>query len=236
MTQAPDPNQPATPAQARRRPLVIAWRIAAIALVVVLVIAAAHFLKNPGRFHSSAGADDSASWPRAERPVEPGITDRKVDSREEVNLDLRRSLANLLESVTTYDEGDYKDPRNQTAEDRRRFIEDRFLLPHGQPKTAAPGDVVPEGAQVLIVFPAPGDRDARMVVARVRKDFPATLAEFHKLYVTSGWKSEGPPDPKAQTDQGWLMRFTKKSQERVVYARPRRTADETLVAVYDSRF
>jgi len=235
LTQAPDPNQPATPAQARRRPHAIAWRIVAIALVVVLAIAAAHFLKNPARFHSSAGADDGAAWPRSAHPVYPGITDRKVESPEEVTEDLRALLGKLVRDIVKYDDGDYKDPKNQTPEDRQQFLENVFGLPHG-PGSAAPADVAPKDAQVIIVFTPPVERDARMVLVRVRKDVQETLAEFNKLYVTSGWKSEGPPDPKAQADQGWLMRFSKKNQERLIFAQPRREANETLVAVYDSRF
>jgi hypothetical protein len=92
----------------------------------------------------------------------------------------------------------------------------------------------PKDAVIMAVAPNPGAPGARMVLVRIRKEIPQVLADFQKLYVTAGWVCDGPPDPKAQPDEGWLMRFSKGNRERVIYARPRRIVGETLVAIYDA--
>jgi len=234
MTQEPA-SEPPSPPKAPRRPVAVAWRLGAVALVVLAMVAAAYFLRNPAGFRGGGvGRGSDEAWPTS-GDDNPGGPSEKAGGPEDPTNNLRKLMAGLVMAAAEED-GDYKDPRNATPEERRKFIAEQFGLPPDYPRSAAPADVAPKGAEVLIVLENPGGADARMVLLRVRKEIHAALADFHKLYVTSGWATEGPGESKAQPDQGWLMRFTKGDRERVVYAHPRRVDNETLVAVYDSRY
>ena len=232
MTQESAGDQPSPP-EVRRRPFAVAWRIGAVALVVLLMVAAAHLLRNPAGEGGSKGSAEV--WPPPTAGEGPAGLVRKDGATQDPPGSLRKLMAGLMKAATEED-GDYRDPKNQTPEARRKFIADQLGVSPDYPQDAIPADLAPKDAEVLIVIESPGAADARMVLVRVRKDVQAAMAEFQKLYVTSGWASEGPPDPKAQPDQGWLMRFTKGNQERIVYARPRHVANESLVAIYDSRY
>jgi len=84
------------------------------------------------------------------------------------------------------------------------------------------------------VFDNPEGDGSRMVLMRFQGDVSRALGAIHKHYTAGGWTAAEQPQPQAQTDRGWLMRFSKDRRVRVVYARPRQAGDETLVAVYDS--
>jgi len=94
--------------------------------------------------------------------------------------------------------------------------------------------LLPDGAGVLAVFENPEGNGARMVLARLPGDIHVALSSLEKHYEAQGWTMVEAPDPRAQTDEGWLVRFSRQGRERIVYARPRRSGDETLVAVYDA--
>jgi hypothetical protein len=236
MTQEPA-NTPPSPSESletrRRRRAAIAWRLAAVALVVLAMVAAAHFLRSPAGFQGGDAPDGVWRAPIA-ADGGPGVAPPKDNDPAFPGNDLRKLMAGLIMSATE-DDGDYQDPKNATPAARRKFVARQFGdLPADYPQSAAPAGAVPKDAEILVVVPNPGAPGARMVLVRVRKDFPEVLAEFQKLYVNAGWASEGPPDPKAQPDEGWLKRFSKGNRERVIYARPRRTGAETLVAIYDA--
>jgi hypothetical protein len=235
MTPEPANTQPSPPEspETRRRRAAIAWRLAAVALVVLAMVAAAHFLRSPAGFQGGEWPDDA--WrPPANAGGGPDVAPPKDCDPANPGNDLRKLMAGLIISATEED-GDYQDPKNATPDARRKFVAKQFGdLPPDYPRSAAPADAIPKDAEILVVVPNPGAPDSRMILVRVRKEVPETLAEFQKLYVTAGWVCEGPADPKAQPDEGWLMRFTKGNRERVIYARPRRTGGETLVAIHDS--
>jgi hypothetical protein len=236
MTSEPANTQPSpseSPETRRRRRAAIAWRLAAVALVVLAMVAAAHFLRTPAGFQGGEWPDNA--WhPAANAGGGPDVAPPKDTEPGDRTNDLRKLMAGLIISAIE-DDGDYQDPRNATPDARRKFVAKHFGgLPPDYPRSAAPPDAAPKDAVIMAVVPNPGAPGARMVLVRIRKEIPQVLADFQKLYVTAGWVCDGPPDPKAQPDEGWLMRFSKGNRERVIYARPRRLVGETLVAIYDS--
>ncbi len=233
-------SETANPPPQRRRlgPLAVLWRAAAIALVVIVMVAVAHYLRNPARFQAEAevAASLAAVAPGerpGERPVGPPAA--AAPGSTEATAGLRRVMAGLLMSASDED-GEYDDVRNKDPEERRRFIARTFGLPQGYPGSAAPADLTPTGAEVLMVFQDPMSPNVRMVLVRIRKGIDAALEDFCKLYAASGWEIREPVDPKAQTDRGWLVRFTRRDQHRIVYARARQSGEETLAAIYDPRY
>jgi hypothetical protein len=235
MTQAHLSTQPRPEATPKRSPLVLAARIVAIAVVLAAMVAVAHFLRNPVRSSGSAATSDEVFWPPAPPPEEaPAQKWRQRATPEQAAGELRQQMATLIMAAAGEEAG-YEHPDNQTPEQRWEFLSKYFGLPFKTPSGAAPPEVAPKDAEILVVFPSPGD-DARMVLVRFRKDIHETLSQFRRLYETSGWKQEQEPESRQQADQGWLVRFSKGSRQRVIYARARSAGNETLVAIYDSRY
>jgi hypothetical protein len=83
------------------------------------------------------------------------------------------------------------------------------------------------------VFEDPAGQGRRIILMRVPGTIDEALGAIHNCYKAAGYEAPDQLEPSAQTDQGWLVRFTKGGRERLVYARPRDSAKETLVAVYD---
>jgi hypothetical protein len=131
------------------------------------------------------------------------------------------------------EDGPYNDPANKNPEDRRQFLAGIFGLPYDYPKSQVAEDLAPKGAQVLIVFEDPAGQGRRIILMRVPGAIDEALGAIHNHYKAAGYEAPDQLEPSAQTDQGWLVRFTKGGRERLVYARPRDSAKETLVAVYD---
>ena len=219
------------------------WRILAVAVILAAMVAVAHYLRHPARFGGAegrAGADaakgedpfsvangDAGGAARAEEGRSPS---RVFD--KQALADLRAHMAGIVMHAAD-EEGPYNDPANQDAESRRQFLAGVFGLPADYPRNKVPEDLAPKDARVLAVFENPEGNGARMAILRVPGDIHQALSAVHNQYVAAGWKVPEQADPSAQTDQGWLMRFTKGRSERIVYARPRQSGGETLVAVYD---
>jgi hypothetical protein len=223
----------------RRRPAAIAWRIAAVAVIVVAMVAVTHFLRSPLR-PESAGPG-AALWGSSGSPTDelfakpaPGEQDAKADEhRKMATADLRRMMAGILMHAAD-NEDPQTDPLNMDREARRRFLADRFQLPFDYPRSAVAPDLPPKGGEVLMVFDSPSGDGSRMVLVRVKVSISRAMSDLHKQYADAGWKPAGPLDPQAQTDRGWLMRFSRDRRDRMVYARPRQIGDETLLAIYES--
>jgi len=84
-----------------------------------------------------------------------------------------------------------------------------------------------------MVFDDPAGEGQRITLMRVPGDIDQALSAIHNHYKAAGYQVAEPVRPSAQTDRGWLVRFTKGHRERLVYARPRDSGKETLIAVYD---
>lgn len=242
------PREPAAsdlcpPSEKRRTPGAIAWRVAAIAVVVLVTVALAHFLREPARLWSSGGGASDAgfeAWPSEVEPSGgPPRPDAVPTSQREAQDDLRQVMAGLVMSALG-DDDDPDDPRNQDDEAKRQFIADQFGLPHDYPRSKAPADLMPDEAQVLMVFEDPERASRRMVLVRLLKDIDGALAAFCRHYEAQKWDMQKMNDPQQasrdQPDRGWLVRFTKGKRERIVYARARHNGKETLVAVYDPQY
>lgn len=233
---------PAAPKTASPRTVLV--RLAAVAVILAAMVAAAHFLRNPTLMRPAApdGAGAKAPAPRAVAvPAAPregahGMEGPLPGAKESLN-DLRRTMAGLVLSAAEAEDEETADGKPLDAEARRRFIADRFALPFSHPKGAAPADVAPPGAQILMVMQNPdGSGNGRMTLVRLKADVSAALADFQTLYAKGGWAAAAQPDPRAQPDAGWLLRFTRGREERIIYIKPRQNAQETLAAVYDSRY
>lgn len=234
-------TQPEARAQAPGRRLsrwAVAGRVAAIALVIVVMVAAGHYLRDPGAFEGDAADAGAAPARRGPAPaVAPAADDPAPPpaTAEEATAALRRIMAGLIMSASDGAEG-FEDPLNQDADARRRFLAERFRLPTDYPRGGAPSELAPAEAEVLVVFQDPSAPNVRMVLVRIRKGVSAALEDFGRLYAAQGWAISEPLDPKAQTDQGWLVQFTRRDQRRLVYARARQSGEETLAAIYDPRY
>jgi len=225
---APPDSPP--PESAKRRTFV--WRIAAIALIFAAMLGLAHFLKNPSRL--GGNADATAAAKAGEDPFAP-VLDKPAphpDDRGKKMQDLRKVMGGVVMAAAD-EEGPYNDPANQDPEERRRFLAGVFGLPFEYPKSEVLPDLVPKNASVLMVFEDPAGRGRRVVLMSVPGTIDEALAVIHNQYKAAGYQTPEALDPSAQTDQGWLVRFTKGNRDRVVYARPRNSGKETLVAVYD---
>ena len=223
----------------RRRPAALAWRIAAIAVIVVAMIAVTHFLRSPLRPESAGPAATqwgSAGSPSDELFANPAPGEQAANAQEQRKLatsSLRRLMAGILMHAADNEDAQ-ADPLNLDREARQRFLADRFQLPFGYPRSAVAPDLPPKGGEVLMVFDNPSGDGSRMVLVRVKVTISRAMADIYKQYADAGWKPAGPLDPQAQTDRGWLIRFSRDRRDRVVYARPRQVGDETLLAIYES--
>jgi len=211
------------------------WRVLAVAVILAAMVAVAYYLRHPARFGGAEGRT-GADAARGEDPFSPvpgaGGAARAEEGRKQALADLRAHMAGIVMHAAD-EEGPYNDPANQDAESRRQFLAGVFGLPADYPRNKVPEDLAPKDARVLAVFENPEGNGARMAILRVPGDIHQALSAVHNQYVAAGWKAPEQADPSAQTDQGWLMRFTKGRSERIVYARPRQSGGETLVAVYD---
>jgi hypothetical protein len=242
MTQEPESLPPPTPA---RRPR-LAWRLAAIAVIILAMIGLTHVLRRAGRVGGSGEAPPAAppataaagtASPSGAAPQAQEDTPEAAptDEKEAVG-DLRKAMAGLVMAATDADEGDYEHSGNQTPEQRRQFIADRFGLPFDYPRSEAPPDVAPPGAEVLVVFQNPSRRQSRMVLLLMRRPLSEALGALQRQYETAGWQLAAPIDPRNQTDRGWMIRFRREGADRVVYVQTRADKEETLAAVYDSGY
>ena len=244
------PKTPEVPETGKdRRWATLVWRVLAVAVIVAATVLVAHVLSRPGGWTRTGGegglpvatGDSTRRAGETERALFeplPRIGPEKVPEKEwaAAKRDLTQVMAGILMAAAEDEEGDYEDPGNQTPQDRRQFLADRFRLPADYPRSDLGPGVVPEGAEVLAVFDNPETEGTRMILARVRLNLEETLAAFHKLYASEGWALREPLDPQAQTERGWLVWFMRKGQHRILYAEPRQGAEETLAAVCELRY
>ncbi len=218
------------------------WRLlAATAIAVAFVVFAQAIIRRDGGDGKPRLLPGEATHFPPERAVAPPAGAEREPAGEEARDTMRRLLAGVL--LAGAEEGQYEHPGNQSAEDRRRFIAERFGLPHAYPEGAVPAEMVPEGAQVLAVFDHPARGDTRMVLVRIREPISQALARFYERYSAGdGWVRESEmPEPasaggRRAEDRGWLIVFRRGPHYRFVFARERQTADETLAAVYDTGY
>jgi len=226
-------NAPAAPPPERSKARTLVWRLAIVAIILVAMLGLAHYLRYPSRV---GGTDAAADAKAAEDAFAPAAADEGAASlevrAEKRARNLRKALAGIVMEAAD-EEGPYNDPANKDPADRRRFLADLFGLPLDYPQSEAAADLAPKGAHVLMVFPDPTGEGRRIVLMRIPGDIDQALAAIHNHYTAAGYQAPDRAEPSAQTDQGWLVRFTKGNRERLVYARPRDAAKETLVAVYD---
>jgi len=234
---------PAAAPPPRGRAWAYAWRLALIVLVVVATVAVAHLVRDPagvtgGADGPGAGGPGSAFFEQAGAAGGPSPQEDEAARRQGAQR-LRDLMAGLVMAASDEAQGPFEDPGNQDAESRRRFLAERFGLPVGYPRSEAPADLPPRDAQVLVVFQDPHGQGNRMVLVRVAKDLHTVLSDLQNQYAAAGWKVVEPVDPRAQTDQGWLVRFAHEGQrrERLVYARVREADPrETLAVIYEARY
>jgi hypothetical protein len=228
--ESPRPDRPSV-----RRGLV--WRVLTILVIVLAAIAVAHYLKSPLRrgtdeSGSATAPAGSATDPFAS-PAESGRPPGQHEEQPEVT-GLRRTLAGLLMAAAE-EGGPYENPANKDPEARREFIASLFGLPLDHPRGDLPPDLVPAGGQMLMVLASPAGDGSRMVLIRMPSDVHRALADVYRQYKAAGWQAVGEGGPEAsKADDGWLVRFAKAGRYRIVFARPRQTVDETLLAVYDT--
>jgi len=249
MTHESASSEGGRPPDKRRKGRSRVWRVAAVVVVILVTLALAHYLRHPsGVWDGDEGGGNLTfgQWPpevepsgRTARPGDPPKPDERPTTDEEATDDLRQVMAGLVMAAIG-DGADTDDPRNQDAESKRRFIADAFGLPYDYPRNKAPADLMPQEAQVLMVFENPEHAGCRMVLVRMRKDVGAALEAFCKHYDQKGWRWDELANPRkdrdSQPDRGWLVRFRKGKRERIVYARARAGGEETLVAIYDPRY
>jgi len=232
------PEVPETGKDRRRTTLV--WRVLAVAVIVAATVLVAHVLSRPGGWTRTGGEGGLPAGETEESlftPL-PRIGSSEVPQKEwaSAKRDLAQVMAGILMAAAEDEEGDYEDPGNQTPQDRRQFLADRFGLPADYPRSDIGPGVVPDEAKVLAVFDNPETEGTRMILVRVRLSLEETLAAFHKLYASEGWALHGPIDPKAQTERGWLVWFLRQGRHRILYAEPCQGAEETLAAVCELRY
>ncbi|HUW99956.1 MAG TPA: hypothetical protein VMY35_03175 [Phycisphaerae bacterium] len=225
-----------TPDLPPRRGAALAWRVLAIALIVVATVLAAHVLVRP-----------AGRGPRVGEAGAPGEEDALFDSPPAARRDVpesdwaeaRADLAHVMAGIlmaAAEEEGDYGDPDNQTPQDRREFLAERFGLPADYPRSAAPADVVPDGASVLAVFDHPQTRGTRMVLLRIPQPVVEAVALLRSRYTADGWRMSEPPKPEEQKERGWLLWFTRGRSHRVLFVQPNDDEQETLAAVCDLEY
>ena len=222
-----------TPPSGGGRAKSLVWRLAAILAILAAMVVLAHYLRSPARLERGSSGGASAPGEDLFRKATLEEPHHSAEAQKQATNDLRKIMAGVLMGAADED-GPFQDPANKDPEKRRQFLADRFGLPFDYPRSSAPPDSAPAGAEVLMVFDSPAKNGARMVFLRMPMDIHQALAAIHAQYTAAGWKAPEPIEPQAQPDAGWLLRFSRDGQERVVYARPRASANETLVAVYES--
>jgi len=224
-----DEKNPPTKPIRRGPPLPL--RILAVVVIVFAVIALAHFLRG-GSPAAGPDADAPNAWP----PPPPAAARTHAHAHPDAPRDpaerMRRMMAGILMVAAGDDEED--DPLDRSPEERRAFLADHFRLPFDYPRGEAPPDLLPEGAEVLMVFDHPGREGTRIVLVRFRQTLGEALAAFRNQYVAAGWQ-DSPPEA-GRDDCGWLVRFRRERADRLVFARPRADEQETLAAVYEARY
>jgi len=244
MTPEPSSSEAARPTERQgRAKRYLAWRVAAVVIVILVMLGLAHILRNPSVPWGGAESGDPTlgQWPPqadpsggAPPPARPPITQRQGAE------DLRRLMGGLVMAAIG-DPDDPDDARHDGDEEaKRRFIADLFGVPRDQLRNQAPADLMPSEAKVLLAFQHPDRREARMILVRMPGDLGDALEAFCKHYDARGWGREEVARPDedrhAQPDSGWLVRFHKGRRERIVYARARSGGEETLVAIYDPHY
>jgi len=217
----------------------LVWRVLAVAVIVAATLLVARVLSRPGGWTRTGGEGGLPAGETSESLFTslPRIGPSEVPQQEwtAAKRDLSQVMAGILMAAAE-EEGDYEDPGNQTPQDRRQFLAERFGLPAQYPRSDLEPGVVPKGAEVLAVFDNPQTEGTRMILVRVRLNLEETLAAFHKLYASEGWVPREPIDPKAQTERGWLVWFIRQGRHRILYAEPREGTEETLAAVCELRY
>ncbi len=231
--EVPSPSPEPPPAGPRRR-FAWVWRILAILVILGGALVAADYFRSAGQTGAQAGRAAGAGDNTAFSPTLPptGGVPGDVPGRAASEADLRL-LAGFLMNAADQDAA-YNDPKIKDPKERQRILSDFFKLPFKNPQSEAPEDMVPPQAQVLAVFDSPEEHGARMVLLRMKVGVEQAISEIRAKYAAAGWTTPDPLMAGRQTDEGWMVRFTQKGRERIIYARPRPTADETLVAVYDA--
>jgi hypothetical protein len=205
-------------------------RVLAIVIILAATVAIAHFLGTPPSQEGGPSAGGAASG--AARPKMPSSGETPAHAAQRANAqDALRQMVGILMNAADQP-GPYQDPLNQDPVERRKFLADRFGVPHEYPRSGVPEDLVPPQAEVLLVLNLPEDQ--RMTLVRIKDEIGPALSQIYNQYAGQGWKTPDPLVPERQTDEGWLVRFTRGGEERIVYARPRKIAGETLVAIFDA--
>lgn len=228
--EAPKVRPPAAEAAPRKARSYVG-RIVAVAIILAVMIGLAHFLRKPfvpgegPRAGSAVKAEGQALAPAVPNEGGPGPGEGKMQS-------LRSVLAGVITRAFEQEESG-NDTAGKDAADMRQSVAELFGVSPDQMKNQAPEDVAPRNAHVLMVFNDPAGAGQRITLMRMPGDIDEALSAIHNHYKAAGYQVAEPVKPSAQTDRGWLVRFTKGGRERLVYARPRDAAKETLVAVYD---
>jgi hypothetical protein len=233
MTQdVPNPPPPAPSAPTARKP---AWigRLAAIVVILAVMVAIAHFLggavsrsSHPGA--AGPGGEQQSFITPAPQPL-PATSPERTQAQDA----LRQMMGVLMNASdnATDGQGEFKDPLNQDPKARRDFLSSFLGVPHDFPRSGVPEGLVPPQAEILMAANMPDGQ--RMTLIRMKVDINEAMSAIQKYYAGQGWTAPDPLVPERQPDQGWLVRFTRGGQERVVYARPRQVADQTLLAIYE---
>jgi hypothetical protein len=236
MTKDTQNSPPAKP------PSRLAWLWKTLAIVVILggALVAADFFRTAGHDRDSEPGGAAASGTAYRALPSPGKeTPGDVPGRANTEASLRRIMAGLVLGAID-DDSPFKNPANKDPEEREKTVADFLKLPFNDLHENAPPDVAPPGAQVLASFANPGGEGETMVLLRIKDKVVPAISTLYAMYTAAGWKAPELQGAQAsmlaarQTDQGWLIRFVQPGRERVVYARQRSEADETLIAVYDS--
>jgi hypothetical protein len=230
MQEVPKVQPPAKEAAPRKARSYVG-RIVTVAIILAVMLGLAHFLRNPAvpdegpRAGSAVKAEGQASASAVPDEGGPGSGEQKMQS-------LRSVLAGVIMGAFEQEESG-NDTTGKDAADMRQSVAELFGVSPDQMKNQAPEGVAPGNAQVLMVFDDPAGAGQRITLMRVPGDIDQALAAIYNHYKAAGYQVAEPGRPSAQTDRGWLVRFTKGNRERLVYARPRDSGKETLIAVYD---
>jgi len=226
--------------RARGRPMGVALRVVAIVIILAAMFGLGHVLRHPvGEGGAGAGAGSAAWPPEVDASGDPPPPDARPTTEQEARDDLRHLMAGLLMVAAGDDDAPDGEPPADPSTAQRR-VADWFGLPYNYPASAAPAGLVPPDAEVLMVIGGPERQESRMVLVRVRKGIDAALETFYRHYRAMGWEAETLKSPSqqrdAQPDRGWLVRFAKGRQERLLYARSRAEAEETVLAIYEPNY